>query len=344
MTSTPTPSLPLLCQNGNYLASLTVVREEFQQRLPVYHRRVPLPINRLDTTGSYLPEKSVFYNRNGQVMVKELDSGVPTWQAHELHAPSPDVHGGSNKKHRALQRCTFGLPRISPFATPSPTGTSREECSCRRDRCACNDAYYEGVIGSHFMGSRPIKGGAAASPVGSQVASSVGRGSPLRPKPHVPQKFLAPLTHVKSYNLFQKILRQPGGETMQTGTRGTMSSGLDTFNNSVAVTAAEEQQPQDDVSFSPDSTMGSVTAAAHQRIRNRFAAPSRGGGSEPLTSKHIALAQREDLNSRLRVAVELAAFDKREAERREREEFARAHEGSFAASVLTSAAGVTGIS
>lgn len=282
----------LNCTNGNYLASLTIVREECAPKIPVYHRHVGVPLNHMDNTGTCIPEKSAFYNRSRTVMVKKVDNGIPLWETHRLKpAVSSESRGTAPKK---LAPCTFGLPRKSCFGTQVE---QRHQLTCTREgHCACQDGHYEAIGRAHSEASHP-------------------QGHPLRYSPAL-KRLLQPLERVQSYNLFQRMLTQTAVESESLHTRRAASA-----DDSAAAPLPDLNS--DTVShdaMSPESTVSSYSPL-HQPPKRKL---------EPIARRTDDATKPPhcDLNTPQCVLSELDAFERKEALRFEREEFARATMGA----------------
>lgn len=346
-----TPALGLQCANRNYLSSLVIVREEHAPRLPVYHRRVPIPLDHMDATGTNLPQKSTFRNGGRQVMIRcrtvdpapidahkaehaiphymsslgranrdhtsQPSEGFHQWQPHHLCSAVAPPHPNDKK-----QRCTFGVPNVKPRESP-PRETHHNDESCRectKPNCACHNEIYESVFGSiarQRSGTMSIQ---SPSPQPGELSGSVPSRAMMR-------KFLAPLRNVKSHNLFQKLISLPSkGGMARTSLGGLLDGSLSSLpelptadaamgSTNLANDQALNTSEHDlDRVVSMESTVASYSSVNRPPPTKLTRAMIRGGGGDETTVD-------TDLNHAVRVLTELEAFEHREVLRKEREEF-----------------------
>lgn len=347
-----TSLLQLQCANRNYLASLVVVREEHAPRLPTYQRRVPIPLDNMDATGTHLPQKSAFRNDGRQVMIRCPAEAAPsmlggggaqgaerststtfgresslggrsnkicdldvlhTWQPHHLYA-APQSNP-QNIKKKKMQRCTFGVPTVKPRESPA-RDSSHERSSSPTACLECsksNCACHDEIYGS--FGNLVKLRSLSGSP--SAMHASDQHASQTGRTKATLSKFLEPLRNVKSHNLFQKLLALPSKDE-----RAHRSSTFEGSPNKELPTAADTAADDRRQESQPPPTDRNGSAGSVESTVISFSSANRPPPSKfTLSMKREAVMKSSDLNHSNRIHSELEAFENREVLRKEREEY-----------------------
>lgn len=330
--------LGLQCPNG-YVSSLSIVREENAPALPVYHRRVLVPIDSLDSTGTVLPEKHAFYNTNRKLMVLERSStdGLKQWTPHRL---APAV-----AREPKWGKCTFGVPRISAFGVGEIDKEPLTSCS-RSARCC------DGGSASSQSGSVP-RGQSSPAVVNVNAVSILNnQRSPAM------RKFLEPLmNNVRSANYFQKLITKPASpdllalnDTLTNTMNGSLVRDPVTGTIVPSSLASTSQHQTFSSTMMTDSSAGGesmsgtrasqkkqLRIAAKAAVAEEQGAPSPINSSDPQHSKVVAKVMRkimQDLNSAGFTRLEINEFDVKERKRREAEELNVLHPATPGSSIF----------